>query len=260
MTGPFAHLAMYDLAEVRDAAQALWRAIAARLGPDAPGALSWPGAIEAACRDPDLVLGQTCGLPLVTALDGAVRVVGAFTYGDGASDAAAHYESVLVARERRVLAAFAGGTAAVNGWGSLSGWASLGASVPPEPVPFFGRVELTGAHVASVAAVREGRADLASIDAVTFALLRRHRTHDVDGLCVVGRGPRVPCLPLVTGLAADVDVLRRALAGAVRDPTTAAARRALLIESFVPLDAADYALVPALASVARRRLPPAPPT
>ena len=86
MTGPLAHLAMYDLVEVRDAAEALWRAIAARLGPDAPGALSWPAAIEAACREPGLVLGQTCGLPLVTALDGAVRVVGAFTYGDGASD------------------------------------------------------------------------------------------------------------------------------------------------------------------------------
>lgn len=256
MTGPLAHLAMYDLAEVRHAAQALWGAIAERLGPAAPAALGWPADIEAACRSPRLVLGQTCGLPLVTALDGAVRVVGAFTYGDGASDAAAHYESVLVARERRVLAAFAGGVAAVNAWGSLSGWASLGASLPPEPVPFFGRVEVTGAHVASVAAVVEGRADLASIDAVTFALLRRHRPATVAGLCTVGRGPRVPCLPLVTSPTADVGALRRALAGAVRDPGTAAARRALRIESFVPLDAADYALVPTLASVARRRLPP----
>lgn len=259
MTGPLAHLAMYDLAEVRGAAQALWAAIAERLGPDAPGALSWPADIEVACRSPELVLGQTCGLPLVTALDGAVRVVGAFTYGEGASDAAAHYESALVARERRALAAFAGGTAAVNAWGSLSGWASLGASLPSEPEPFFGRVEVTGAHVASVAAVVEGRADLASIDAVTLALLRRHRPAAVAGLRVVGRGPRVPCLPLVTSRTADVDALRHALGGAVRDPATTGARRALLIESFVPLDAADYALVSTLVSVARRRLPPPSP-
>ncbi len=75
------------------------------------------------------------------------------------------------------------------------------------------------------------------------------------GLHVVGRGPRVPCLPLVTSPEGDVGALRCALAAVVRDPATAAARRALLIESFVPLDAGAYEIVPTLAAVARRRLP-----
>ena len=263
MSAGLAHLAMYDLAEVRGAVDELWRAIAARLGPDAPAALTWPADIEAACRGPELVLGQTCGLPLVTALDGTVAVVGAFAR-TGASDPDAHYRSVLIARRAAPLVAQAGRVAAVNSWGSLSGWASFGAAVqaavpgaaPARRTPFFRDVIVTGAHVASLRALADGRADVACIDGVTLALVRTHRPDALVGLHEIGCGPRIPCLPLVTAAGRDVLALRAAIRGALADPGTAGARRALLIEGFVPLGAPDYAIARRLAATARAVLPP----
>ena len=67
----------------------------------------------------------------------------------------------------------------------------------------------TGSHAASLDAVRDGRAVVASIDAVSWAHL------DHAGLSVVGSGPRVPCLPLVTSASSSdalVDELRGAFA------------------------------------------------
>ena len=254
-----AHLAMYDLPEVRGAAEALWQAIATRLGGDVPQALCWPADVGAACRAPDLVLGQTCGLPLATVLDGAVALVGAFTYA-GVSDAEAHYRSVLVARRPVPLAEQAGGVAAVNGWHSLSGWASFGAALhdaaPDGPAPFFADVVVTGAHVASLQALRDGRADVACIDAVTLALVRTHRPALLAGLHEIGHGPRIPCLPLVTACRRDAAPLRAAIGSALASPTTAAPRASLLVERFVPVGADAYAMARRLAATARAVLPP----
>ncbi len=86
-------------------------------------------------------------------------------------------------------------------------------------------------------AVREGRADLAAIDSVSWTHL------DSGGLSVVGRGPRIPCLPLVTARSSPdtvVDELRRALAGAVSDPTMTDSCASLRIRGFLDRDLADY--------------------
>ena len=75
----FAALGMYPLAHLRDAYDRLWSSMRSRLDvDDAPASLSWDADVHASWRDPGLVLGQTCGWPLVTQLDGAVAVVGSF--------------------------------------------------------------------------------------------------------------------------------------------------------------------------------------
>jgi ABC-type phosphate/phosphonate transport system substrate-binding protein len=108
-------------------------------------------------------------------------------------------------------------------------------------------VLVTGAHVHSVAAVADRRADLACIDGVTWRLLQRHRPAAVAPLAVVGHGPLIPCLPLVTHRTRGpgVAALREALAGLTDD--------VLCIDGFVPLDAGAYRLVRELqpTSVAR---------
>ena len=96
----------------------------------------------------------------------------------------------------------------------------------------------------SIDAVREGSADVASIDAVTFALLGDLHPDRVRGLTVIGRGPLVPCLPLIVhGTATDGEVAtwRAAFAEACNDPATAAIRRRLRIRDFVAFDDRDYA-------------------
>jgi ABC-type phosphate/phosphonate transport system substrate-binding protein len=242
--GRTASLPMYDLAEVRGATDALWRAVATRLrvdGVDVPAALLRPGDLHAAWTSPGLLVSQTCGYPLVTALRGRVELLGACTYAV-ASAAGPTYRSTLVVPSGADLPADAAtATAAVNATDSLSGWVSLGAAFGGVRWP--GAVVPTGSHVESVRAVRERRADVAAIDGVTFALLARHRPHAVAGVDVVGEGPSIPTLPLVTrvgGPAAEREALRRALAAAIADPDTADARAALLISGFVVVGMEHY--------------------
>ena len=224
---------MYDLPEIVPAVEALWATIATRLREtgvrDVPVSLRWGGDLYYDhWLHPQLLLSQSCGWPLVDRLDGRVAVVGVFSY-TGVSDAVARYRSVLVARSDDGERPLAGRPVAVNGYDSLSGWVSLRAAVKP-----LGPVVVTGAHVLSVAAVSDGRADLACIDGVTWRLIERHRPAAVATLAVVGHGPLIPCLPLVTHLTLGPGV------AALRDALDGITDNTLGIDGFVPLDAADY--------------------
>ena len=71
-------LPMYDWPGVRDETDALWTAIRTALldtGLDAPEALTRDIDLMEAWLSPDLLLGQTCGLPFTRALRGRVGVV-----------------------------------------------------------------------------------------------------------------------------------------------------------------------------------------
>lgn len=233
-----ASLAMYPFPELRNAYDRLWDAVRMRL-PFAAPSLDWEMPASEACRRSDLVLGQTCGWPLVTELAERVRVVGTFDV-DVAGGRDGTYRSVLISREPVMLAEWwrrADLRVAANSADSLSGWVSLRV-VAAAAGATITHVEWTGAHVDSVDAVRGGRADLASIDSVTWAHLG-----EPDDLCVVGHGPRVPCLPLVTAggtTAEQLDALRAALTAATLDPQRRDDCRQLRINSFAVRTLADY--------------------
>ena len=233
-------LPMYDLDEIRPAVDELWHDLRDRLrsagGVDPPDELRWGGDLYVDhWLHPQLLLSQSCGWPIVDRLAGRVAVIGAFTYA-GVSTADAHYRSVLVVRANDAEAPLAGRRVAVNGYDSLSGWVSLRAVVDP-----IGPVLVTGAHARSVEALQREEADLACIDGVTWVLLQRYRPAAVAGLAVVGHGPEIPCLPLITATPGAVGALRAVLADVRRD--------ALLIDGFRPLDARDYEPVRRVADV-----------
>ena len=193
---------------------------------------------DAAARRDDLLLGQTCGWPLITELASIVRVVGTFDCDvEGASDGT--YRSVLISSTDEPLAELLhrpGLVVAANSSDSLSGWISL-RSIALAAGVHLDDVRWTGSHAASVDAVRERRADLASIDAVSLAHL------GATGLTIVGHGPRVPSLPLVTSRSSSdavVDELRAALAATVRDPAMAEVCTTLRVRQFLVRDLADY--------------------
>lgn len=236
-----AGLGMYPFAELRPAYDALWSAVQRRV-PWLPGQLTWHDDVHTSWTSPDLIVGYTCGWPLVTRLADVVQVVGTFEFDvDGAEGSS--YRSVLVAREARPLESFAGASAAVNGPDSLSGWVSLIAAVHGPGARWTGPVTWTGAHVDSVRAVQAGEAEIASIDAVTWHHVRRFTPELAAGLVTVGVGPLVPCLPVVAGRRVPVDALDEladAFERAVLDPALASAVADLRVRSFVRRTLADY--------------------
>ena len=150
-------------------------------------------------RRDDLVLGQTCGWPLVKDLASSVRVVGTFDCDvEGAADGT--YRSVLVSNSDDPLNDILHRPdlrVAANSRDSLSGWISLLAVAQRRGCASSMHVEWTGAHAVSIEAIRDGRCQLAAIDAVSLAHLGSR------GLSIVGQCPRIPCLPLVTSRSYD---------------------------------------------------------
>jgi ABC-type phosphate/phosphonate transport system substrate-binding protein len=155
---------------------------------------------------------------------------------------------VIVAREDsdvRSLDDVAGKVAAINGYDSQSGWNALRHSLIGKGVP--ARIVETGGHRKSVAAVREGRADIAAIDCVSYAGLRQLAPQEVAPLRIIARSASAPALPFVTRrdiAPSDLDKLRAGLRAAMTDPTLAEPRKAMQIAGLeiVPLQAYDRLL------------------
>lgn len=249
MTAPFATLPMYDWPEVRPAVDRVWAAIRAGLeaeGLPAPRSLSRPDDLYAAWADDDLLVGQTCGFPLVQTLS-TVEVIGAFDHRLPDTPAGWYHSAIVVAADDDVsdLDQLRGATVAVNGADSQSGHAVWRHELHARDLtgPFFADVLVSGGHRHSIRAVAEGRARAAAIDALSLHLAESHEP-SAEGVRVLARTDPTPGLPLITNSSnADLlPALRRAVAAAIHtlDP---ADRDALGIHGFVPLSRDDYAMV-----------------
>jgi len=235
----------------RQALLSLWTVLKTRLLQaglvGVPNNLDWPQDYLGHWRAPQLLLSQACGYPLTHSLIGAVQLVGAFSYDAKGCDGI-FCRSQLIARDQhaaRGLADFRGMRAAFNSDDSQSGYNALRAAVAPlaQQGRFFAEVIASGGHAASVAAVQQGRADLAAIDCVTWAGLQRNTPQAVAGLCTIGQTPAYPGLPLVTGRsssASEVLALQTALAALLRDPAAADPLAALGITGFQTLHVETY--------------------
>jgi ABC-type phosphate/phosphonate transport system substrate-binding protein len=243
-----AALPMYDLPEVAEETDALWRGLSSRLR--AAGVEGVPQRLQRGgdpCelwRSSRLLFAQTCGFPLMHDFAGKLTVVATPCYSARGCDGP-NYRSLIVVRAddlRSSVAEFRGAVAAVNSEESHSGFNILRWRVAQEgKAPFFARLERTGSHVSSLAAVRSGRADLAAIDCVTFALLERHRPSALTGVRILEETAAAPGLPFVTATSTTVDelrLLRQALMDTLADPALSDECHALLLHGAeeVPLD------------------------
>ena len=212
-----AALQMYDWPEVHARTDSFWAKAVEHLVADhrdPPRELSRPEDMSAPWRDPDLYLGQTCGLPYVAGRCADAVVIARADYGvEGAREG--RYASVLVCRsdaEGEALRDFQGKTAAINEFGSQSGCNALADSVLDVwdgDDPLFGKVVKSGAHRASAAMVADGQADVAAIDPVSWALFTELEPERHARLRVFGWTRSMPSLPFITastdeGLQADL--------------------------------------------------------
>lgn len=232
------------------AVQTFWDALRSELSAQPlPATLEWPADYVAHWLSPALLLSQSCGYPLTHVLDGKVQLLGSFVY-DVPGSHGIHSCSQIIRRRsdtRSTLPAFRGSTVAFNAPDSQSGYNALRALIAPlaEQGRFFGQALETGAHLHSIDAVLDGRADLAAIDAVTWALAQEARPELTRGLTVLGQTAPYPGLPLITSLytqAATVARLQTALHTVATDARYAVVRAPLRIAGFVRSSRDDYAV------------------
>lgn len=216
-----------------------------------------PDALHAFWRRDDLLLSQTCGYPLVHGLAPYVRLIGTPRF----SVSGCHrqtYRSAIVVRAvdgPTTIEACRGARAACNGPDSHSGMNALRHVVAPlaRHGHFFGDVLHTGSHLASLAAVGDGRADVAAIDCVTLAFAAEHHPALVDGIRQIGVTRAVPGLPFIASRRARMPLVRQvrvALREALRDD--ADLRTRLHMDDVVRTTAGAYLPIASMARDAYR--------
>ena len=244
MPGRYAELAMYVAPQPVQVASEQWLTrIVALL--DAPRRDGRGLELLELFRSPDLLLTQTCGYPLMTLLRGQVQLVGRPRYELNDSSAGNHC-SLIVSRAtdpRIDLADFKGSRGVINDRHSNSGMNLFRHRLAPlqQGGRFFASVAVSGAHQQSLRYVREGWADLACIDSVTFDCLARYAPAEVAGLRLVARTATSPTLPYITALdtgGVGAEQIRRAMNQALQQLPQVSA--VLGVQEVLPVSEADY--------------------
>ncbi|MCR9126039.1 MAG: PhnD/SsuA/transferrin family substrate-binding protein [Rhodobacteraceae bacterium] len=233
-----AFLGMYDLPGCRSANDSFWTALRAEIG-EGPARLNRESDPWQIWCDPGLIFAQTCGMPYRTRLHGRVQLIATPDYGLPGCPPG-HYNSVLIAGRQAPPEAFTGGVFAYNDALSQSGWAGPMIWLSARAVR-FGAHLCTGAHLASAIAVAQGRADLAGIDAMTWALIRDRP--ECSGLHEIARTDPTPGLPYITGPGRDAGHIAVATARAIA-ALPQAVRDTLHLRGLVPIPAAAYLDIP----------------
>jgi ABC-type phosphate/phosphonate transport system substrate-binding protein len=240
-----ASLPMYDLPETREATDSFWAALAKAYG--VSGALTRGGDWMQVWREPNMLFSQTCGYPFTHEFKGRLTYIATPHYAAEGCEGPL-YCSILFAREQAPLSTFKGKRACYNSRDSMSGFLALKLVFAREQRlgqtdrAFFSSSAETGSHVASLAAVQTGKADICAIDCVTVALLKKHRPSALQNMVEVARSPAVPGLPYVTQ-GGDADRLRDAVFAVMQDGAMSSVRDALLLRGASALSPQDYEII-----------------
>lgn len=176
-------------------------------------------------RHPKLLFGQTCWGPMeTTGLAAQVRVLGQPNYDGIEGGRAALYSSAIVmargvsndvpspAGDAPLIPVerIRGKRFAFNSHDSMSGLIGLSRDLAAIGLGldlFSQRIE-SGGHRASIVAIAEGRADVATIDCQSWALAQRFEPAAKD-VAVVGWTAKRNGLPYITGAYTSADVTER---------------------------------------------------
>jgi ABC-type phosphate/phosphonate transport system substrate-binding protein len=246
-----ASLPMYDLPEVRAATAEFWASLAGKLRrhglADVPDGLVHDRPVSELWSDPGLLISQCCGYDVMHRYKSRLLPVATPEYAAPGCLGGSYSSTVVVADDCPFEDArdMRGTVAVINGSESHSGMSSLRHLVSGHHVEgnFFSGVKISGSHLASLEMIRRREADIAAIDCVTLALIRRHHDDAMLGVRVLGETYRAPAPPYVVRVSAPADEIENVRAAIVEtfdDPSLADCREILLLKGVTLATQEDY--------------------
>lgn len=249
MSSSIITLPMYDWPEVEAETNLFFQRLKQALsdaGFSAPSARTSEGDLLDIWQSPNLLLGQTCGLPFCTSLKDKVQLVGTPVYD--IDNAPGFYSSVIVVRQKasfEKLADLRGATFAYNALHSQSGYAALMHDVISSDTPFnpLQNSLMSGSHRDSVKMVAEGKADYAAIDIASWNLALDHEPLSKNLRILIQTNP-TPALPFITAHRpiGEVHKIQRSIANAIKSLDTNTRHR-LRLKDFIALTPLDYKII-----------------
>lgn len=245
-----ADLPWYDYIELREHTDSFWRGIADHLRRagvvGVPEELSRTGHHAMRWQMRGLLLSQACGYDVLYDASEHIVPIATPCYAAPGCEGP-RYRSFVVVRGDSEWQSFhdlRGLRLAINLVSSHSGTNALrpqAASLHREGA-FFGGVVESGSHLDSLRKLHYGEVDVACIDAVVLALLRRIRPDAVANLRPVACTQTALAPPFVTSVHTSMELRRQlqaALQAALQDPRLQPAREALLLRDVTvfPVDA-----------------------
>ncbi|NND72153.1 MAG: PhnD/SsuA/transferrin family substrate-binding protein [Rhodothermales bacterium] len=250
-----ASLPMYDRPEISGAVASYWKLIHESLadhGQSSPTTLTQDGEDVDTWLSPELCMCQTCGLPYRIWLHDKVGLVGTPDYAlDDCPPG--FYRSVVVVHaddQRDTLEEFRTGTLAFNSLFSQSGYAALRNHLSTD-TQWPEQQTNTGSHQASIQAIASGKADIASIDAVTWRLAERY-DKAAQQLRVLTYTEATPGLPYITVEHNDATLFFKAVKLAI-DALSDTVRNQLGLRGLVFIDKSTYLAIPTPSDVLSRK-------
>jgi ABC-type phosphate/phosphonate transport system substrate-binding protein len=220
----FASLPMYDMPEIRTSTDTFWRYLSESMQDHGIGKEDLPHQLIRG-RNPhddwqrsDLVFSQTCGLPYVRDLRGQVTLLGSPAYDIDCAPGS--YFSLIIAHQdsdEPELDERATGRFAYNDKRSQSGFAAYFSTLHEHGITKAPSEMIeSGAHLQSIEMIADKQADIAAIDAVTFALALRHLPA-AKHVKAFARSEVTPGLPYIAGLqfAGQREMIINAIVGAM---------------------------------------------
>ena len=248
-----ASLPMYDLPEIRAATVAFWASMAGNLRRQGiagvPDKLTHDRPVFDLWSDPGLLISQCCGFDVMHRYKSRLQPIATPEFAAPGCQGGNYSSMVVVADDCPIddVRDMRGAVAVINGSESHSGMSSLRHLVSDRHVDgqFFSDVKISGSHLASLEMIRRHDADVAAIDCVTLALIRRHLGGAARGVRVLGETYRAPAPPYVVRASAPADEIgkvRAALAETFDDPSLADCRETLLLKGVTLTSQADYSV------------------
>lgn len=250
---------------ISDELRESWQALSATITPELEALYGEIEPLKFATSDeilknPQLLIGQTCGFPLVTRYNTILKPVCVAQFDTDGCQGPEYSSVILVSCDSEInsLEDARGRSAIINGTDSNSGMNVFRAMVTSKREagkPFFSNTLLSGSHRASLQAVSERKADIASIDCVTFAYLKSFSPELVAKVKVLEYSDFTMGLPFVVSTSREkaltpayiVDLLNTGL-----HSLSAQHRERLRINTFSEAAFEDYTPIAEMNNAARR--------